>query len=83
MYLEQRIETLEAQIADLTRRLEVLEATAAGDWLSTTETAALLDLSYGTIKNMITDGRLPGAVQIGRNWRIPRETVLAILEARP
>lgn len=79
IYLEQRVEALELEIAELRRRLAVLEA-GQEEYISTTEAAEALGVHPNTIKNMIDDGRLPAA-KIGRNWKIARSEVLAMLES--
>ena len=33
--------------------------------------AERLSLSERTVRRMLQDGRLPGAVKIGRQWRVP------------
>lgn len=37
--------------------------------LTSTEAAAYLRVSRNTVHRLVRDGKLPGAVQIGRQWR--------------
>jgi excisionase family DNA binding protein len=45
--------------------------------LTTDEAAELLRVHVNTVKYLIRKGKLP-ASKVGRAWRIPRETVLAV-----
>lgn len=45
------------------------------------EVAQLLDLSRRTIYRMLRDGRLAGVRWGSGPWRIPRETLVALLAA--
>ncbi len=47
------------------------------------EVAQILDLSRRTIYRMIRDGRLPGMRWGSGPWRIPRETLAALLPGHP
>jgi excisionase family DNA binding protein len=42
-------------------------------YYSPEEVAEYYDVSPETIRRMCRDGQIPGAIQIGRQWRIPRE----------
>lgn len=44
------------------------------------EVAALLRISERTIYAMAKEGRLPGAVKVGRSWRVLRPKLMAWLE---
>jgi excisionase family DNA binding protein len=44
------------------------------------EVATLLRISERTIYAMATEGRLPGAVKVGRSWRVLRPKLIAWLE---
>jgi len=47
------------------------------DYLSTSEAAALLQLSARRVVGLCHEGSFSGAVQIGRNWKIPKDSVRA------
>ena len=49
------------------------------DLLTVAEVAAMLRLSKMTIYRLMDKGRLP-ALRVGRSFRIPRESVQALLE---
>jgi|LFRM01.2.fsa_nt_gb excisionase family DNA binding protein len=51
------------------------------DLMTIEEAAIALRVSGKTIRRMLADGRLRG-VNLGRTWRIPRETVLELLGGR-
>ena len=48
--------------------------------LTIQEVAATLRISERTIYAMAKEGRLPGAVKIGRSWRVLRPKLMAWLE---
>jgi excisionase family DNA binding protein len=47
------------------------------DLLSIVEAAALLDISTETAYRLARRGDLPGAVHLGRSWRVSRPRLLA------
>ena len=47
--------------------------------LTVKEAAALLKTSWQQIRRMIQSGELP-AVKVGREWRIPRESISDLLD---
>ena len=47
--------------------------------LTVKEAAALLKTSLQQIRRMIQSGELP-AVKVGREWRIPRESISDLLD---
>jgi excisionase family DNA binding protein len=46
-------------------------------YYSPEEVAEYLHVSAETIRNLCRRGEIPGARQVGRQWRIPREYLLA------
>ena len=42
-------------------------------YYSPEEVAEYYDVSPETIRRMCRDGQIPGAIRVGRQWRIPRE----------
>ena len=48
--------------------------------LTIEEVAALLRISERTIYAMAKEGRLPGAVKVGRSWRVLRPKLMAWLD---
>jgi hypothetical protein len=49
-------------------------------WLIPTEVAAVLRLDPYTVRRMLREGRIPGAVKLpDRFWRIPRQSIEAML----
>ena len=42
-------------------------------YYSPEEVAEYLDVTPETIRNLCRAGKIPGARQVGRQWRIPRE----------
>ena len=74
------IATMQAEIANLRQRIEVLEGQTP-DLLSTEEAAELLGIHPNTVKVWRTNGRLPGyRPSGGRNWKFKRADVLALIE---
>lgn len=47
----------------------------SGDLLTTPEVAAMLDVSPAWVSELCRQGRVPGAIQRGRFWFIPFESV--------
>jgi excisionase family DNA binding protein len=43
----------------------------------------MLDVHENTVKTWIRDGKLPASKHGGRNWKIAREDVVALIEAEP
>ena len=41
------------------------------------EVAEYYDVTADTIRRLCRDGQIPGAKQIGRQWRIPRSYILS------
>lgn len=77
------IASMQAEIAELRRRVDLLEGQVP-DLVSTEEAAEMLGLHPNTVKAMIRDGRLPATKPgAGRNWKIARAEVLRILESKP
>lgn len=61
-------------LAELAERLRPFLADAEGDparLLAPREAAARLGLHERTVARMAREGRLPGAVKIGKGWRFP------------
>ncbi|KZR59353.1 helix-turn-helix domain-containing protein [Bacillus badius] len=50
------------------------------DYLPSKEVAHLLGVSNPTINRWIEQGRISGATRLGKNWRIPREQVVHLLD---
>jgi len=74
------IASMQAEIAELRQRLDVLEGQTP-DLLSTDEAAALLGIHPNTVKVWRANGRLPGyRPPGGRNWKFRRADVLALIE---
>jgi excisionase family DNA binding protein len=49
-------------------------------WLDTAEVAAVLRLDTYTVRRNLREGVIPGAIKLpGRLWRVPRESIEAIL----
>ncbi len=46
-------------------------------WYSPEEAAEILEVDPDTIRRLCRQGKIPGAKQIGRQWRIPRNYVEA------
>jgi excisionase family DNA binding protein len=42
------------------------------EWYSPEEVAEYFDLDADTIRKLCREGKIPGARQIGRSWRIPK-----------
>lgn len=45
-------------------------------YYSPEEVAEYYDVSPETIRRMCRDGQIEGAIQIGRQWRIPKEYIV-------
>lgn len=45
----------------------------AGRWLTVEEVAAREFVTPGRVRQWIGDGKLPGALKLGRDWYVPRE----------
>jgi excisionase family DNA binding protein len=73
---------MQAEIARLAARVDALERQVP-DLVSVTEAAAMLDVHENTVKTWIRDGKLPASKHGGRNWKIAREDVVALIEAEP
>ena len=65
----------------VTSLLRLLSASASGPsqaddfWVTTTTAACLLGVSERQVRRLAACGRLPGAHAVGRDWRIPRESI--------
>lgn len=44
-------------------------------WYSIEEVAEYFSIEPATIRKMCREGRIPGARQIGKQWRIPRSYI--------
>lgn len=53
------------------------------NYLSTKQAAAILSKTQRTVISFCQSGKLDGAVQEGRNWKIPESSVLAYAAANP
>jgi excisionase family DNA binding protein len=53
------------------------QAEVAGDWLTPAQAARTLQISVGTVYSLISQGRMPGPVRLGNQWRISRKALLA------
>lgn len=49
--------------------------------LTTDEVAKRLKIHVITLRNWINDGRFPGAVKVGRHWRIPERHYRTFLKS--
>ena len=49
-------------------------------YISSTRAAEMLQMTSRRVTGLCHEGRLPGAVQIGRNWKIPETSVLKYIE---
>ena len=47
----------------------------SGDYIGTTEAAALLQMTGRRVVGLCGEGKLAGAFKAGRNWKIPMESV--------
>ena len=47
----------------------------SGDFIGTTEAAALLQMTGRRVVGLCSEGKLAGAFKAGRNWRIPMESI--------
>lgn len=79
--LPQLIASMQAELVELRLRIDALERQVP-DLLSVTEAAEMLDVHPNTIKTWIVEGRLPASKHGGRNWKVNRADVVAILESR-
>jgi excisionase family DNA binding protein len=73
-------------LAELAERLRPFLADAEGDpgrLLAPREAAARLGLHERTVARMAREGRLPGAVKVGRGWRFPAGSLAVTPRARP
>ncbi len=50
-------------------------------YLTATNAAGILQMTSRRITGLCREGKLPGAVQAGRNWKIPEEAVLKFAES--
>jgi excisionase family DNA binding protein len=75
------LKSMQAEIAELRQRVATLEGQTP-DLLSTEEAAELLGIHPNTAKQWIRTGKLPASKPAGgRNWKINRADVLALIEA--
>lgn len=72
-------------LADLAARLRPLLAPEADDrrLLTTSDAASRLGVHPKTLERWCRDGRAPGAVKIGRGWRLPAGALAGIAQAVP
>ena len=56
-------------------RREVIVMGNSGDYIGTTEAAALLQMTGRRVVGLCSEGKLAGAFKAGRNWKIPMESV--------
>lgn len=63
----------EEDLAALAARLRPHLDPAAAELLSPKEAAARLGLHEKTVVRMAREGRLPGALKVGREWRFPAD----------
>jgi excisionase family DNA binding protein len=73
-------------LAELAERLRPFLADAEGDpgrLLAPREAAARLGLHERTVARMAREGRLAGAVKVGRGWRFPTGSLAVTPRARP
>ena len=47
----------------------------SGDFIGTTEAAALLQMTGRRVVGLCSEGKLAGAFKAGRNWKIPMESI--------
>ena len=47
----------------------------SGDFIGTTEAAALLQMTGRRVVGLCSEGKLAGAFKVGRNWKIPMESI--------
>ena len=50
-------------------------------YITATNAAAILQMTSRRVTGLCREGKLEGAIQDGRNWKIPEETVLKYAEA--
>ena len=74
------IASMQAEIAALRARVDALERQVP-DLVSVAEAAEMLDVHENTVKQWIRDGKLPASKHGGRNWKINRSDVVALIEA--
>jgi excisionase family DNA binding protein len=43
--------------------------------LTIDDLASILNISYGSVRNLAMAGKIPGAMQVGRNWRFNPDAV--------
>lgn len=53
---------------------------AARSEYSPNDAARLLEVSRATVMSKLRDGQFAGARQVGAHWRIPAESILAVME---
>lgn len=75
----------DAALAELAERLRPFLADGgdAGRLLAPREAAFRLGLHERTVARMAREGRLPGAVKVGRGWRFPAASLAVRPPARP
>lgn len=78
--------TLSAAVAAKIVRLLELEngkgaiVVPARSEYSPNDAARLLEVSRATVMSKLRDGQFDGARQVGAHWRIPAESILAVME---
>jgi excisionase family DNA binding protein len=51
----------------------------ATEFYTAAEAAALLDVDRRTVYRLIKEGKLPGTLRVGRQFRIPRRALEALI----
>lgn len=72
--------SMQAEIDRLQARVDALERQVP-DLLSVSEAAAMLNVHENTVKVWIRENKLPASKHGGRNWKIDRADVVALIEA--